>query len=156
MYISDLREISYNEIKQINMTASLKKYLYLIIIISIITVLNNSCKKDTVDYRDKYCGEWNFVTNYYYYTISDDVFDTTYNYQGHVWYDSTGQINIEFRENYILNAKVGLRGEITDKIFYDNTKGNGEFINHDSLFVDLRINGNMYGITQFIHGNKIE
>ncbi len=138
------------------MTTSLKKYFYPIILISYILILNNSCKKEPIDYRNKYCGEWNFVTDYYYNTITDDVFDTTYNYKGFVWHDSVGKINIEFRENYIISVEVSLKGEITDSIFYDNETAKGEFINHDSLFIDLRSVGYMYGVTQFIHGKKIE
>ena len=138
----------------------MKKYIYPFLLISFALVLFSSCKKEPVDYREKYCGEWNFVTEYYYSNIipndDENTIDSIFNYQGSVWYDSLGKINIEYRENYIITVKVSLSGEITDNIIYDNETAKGEFINQDSLFLDLRSNGHNYAITQFIYGKKIE
>lgn len=136
----------------------MKQYLNQILLILFVLILYSSCKKDPVDYREKYCGDWNFETKFYDQTYpgdNNDV-DTIYNYEGVIWYDSAGKVNIKFREDYIITVKVSLEGEITDNIIRDNEIANGEFINHDSLFIDLRSGGYNFASRQFIYGKKIE
>lgn len=136
----------------------MKKCLYQILLFSLILILFNNCKKDHVDYRDKYCGDWNFETKYYDQTYPSDsnTIDTIYNYIGNVWYDSVGKINIEFRTDYVITVKVSLESAITDNIINDNEIANGKFINHDSLFIDLKSIGYNFASTQLIYGKKIE
>lgn len=136
----------------------MKKYLNQILLISFVLILYSSCKKDPVDYREKYCGNWNFETKFYDQTYPGDnnKVDTIYNYEGVIWYDSAGKVNIKFREDYIITVKVSLEGEITDNIIKDNETANGKFTNHDSLFIDLKSNGFNFASTQLIYGKKIE
>lgn len=136
----------------------MKTYFYPILLISLTIILFNSCKKDPADYRDKYCGGWNFETEFYdnMYPSDDTTYDTIFNHRGLVWYDSPEKINIEFRENYIITVNVSLQGEITDSNIADNESAEGKFINHESLFIDLRSNGHNFAMTQFIYGKKIE
>jgi len=135
----------------------MKKYLYQILLISFVLILYNSCKKDPVDYREKYCGDWNFETKFYdqTYPSDDNEVDTIYNYEGVIWYDSAGKVNIKFREDYIITVKVNLEGEITDNIIKDNETATGKFIRTDSLFIDLKSHG-FYPSTQLIYGMKVE
>ena len=135
----------------------MKKYLNQILLISFVLILYSSCKKDPVDYREKYCGDWNFETKFYDQTYPGDnnEVDTIYNYEGVIWYDSAGKVNIKFREDYIITVKVSLEGEITDNIIKDNENANGRFINHDSIFIDLKGHG-YHPSTQLIYGKKIE
>ena len=135
----------------------MKKYSYQILLITIVLMFYNSCKEDTVDYREKYSGDWNFETKFFDQTYPSDnnEVDTIYNYDGVIWYDSAGKVNIEFREDYVITVKVSLEGEITDNIIKDNENANGKFINLDSIFIDLK--GHGYNpSTQLIYGKKIE
>ena len=117
-------------------------------------IINTGCKKDSVDFRDKYCGEWNFKTDYYYFTMSDSYFDTIYNYQGSIWYDTLGRINIEFRDNIVLESIITDNGEIIDNYLYDNDEFSGEFINEKNLKIELKTHGDGFMISQFINGTR--
>ena len=127
---------------------------YIILFSLFITLISGSCKKDPIDFRDRYTGEWYFETEYYYFTISDSYYDTIYNYQGKIWYDTTDRINIEFRENNVIESIVNINGEISDNQLYDNNVFSGEFTDENNISIELKTIGNGYSITQIINGTR--
>jgi len=134
----------------------MKNYLYPLLISLVVLFLHNSCKKEQIDYREKYYGEWFFITEFYEDSGMGDIqdADTIYNHLGYISNESFENINIEFRENNMITVKVSLDGEISDSVV--NQYPQGYFINHDSLFLIIKDIDYLYVKTQVIFGKKIE
>lgn len=120
----------------------------------IVLLLFGSCKKESVDFRDKYCGKWNFKTIYHYSTGDDSYFDTVYFYQGNIWYETEGTINIEYRENNVSNSIINTDGELIDDFLYDNVDISGKFMDEKNVSIEIKTFGNGFGITQIVTGNR--
>lgn len=128
-----------------------------VIIILFTLLLCNSCKKETIDYREKYIGEWTFITDVYDMTYPVDPpfeSDTTYNYRGKIWNDSSNKIFIEYGKHNIISANVTLEGEIKSDSLYNNSYDLGSFINNDSLFLKLTTFDYPKIFRHIVHGKK--
>ncbi|MCF8299394.1 MAG: hypothetical protein K9J13_17730 [Saprospiraceae bacterium] len=96
------------------------KYLVYFFIISILIIIG--CEKTPFDYRNKYCGEWDFTINANSFNMTDSSSsDTVYYYKGEIWYENRKKISIEYLENIVLEFDINKDGEIFIDEYYDIT-----------------------------------
>ena len=127
------------------------KKIYIFISFVIILTTIYGCEKIPFDYRNKYCGDWNFTTEYQYFMMDSGSFDTVYIYDGRIWYNESGKINIEYRKDIILAFEINEQGEITSDAYYPV---NGEFSDKNNLSFYRRTGGLGSGVRENVSGTK--
>ena len=71
------------------------------------------CKKIPFDFRNKYCGDYNFVYSYSLWQYGIGVYDAdTIYYSGKVYYDKKGNIKINYDANSTLELGIEKNGNL--------------------------------------------
>jgi len=100
-------------------------------------VILSACKKDTiVDYRDKWCGDYNFVYYFSVWSPAETTYDTVQT-SGNIYYENEMQDNQLFIQNgtgYELGLiSIDTFGIINLPSIYRGSQ-RGYFINNDTLY----------------------
>lgn len=121
-----------------------------IVIVTGIVFLFLGCEKESIDYRDKYCGEWYFTTIIRSFSMENESssHDTIY-YDGLIWYENKDSIIIEYRENRVLEFEINDSGEIFIDRYYPT---HGEFIDENNVNFNLYSGGLGGGTGESVSG----
>ncbi len=127
-----------------------KNVIYLLVSLNISLFIFSGCEKTPFDFRNKYCGDWNFTTDYMYFS-PDSVHDTVYKYVGKVWYDEKGKINIEYRKDITLEFEINESGEIVFDAYYIVS---GSFSDKNNVSFYRQTGGHGSGVRESVSGTK--
>lgn len=109
------------------------KFTYLFFGATLIVLLNVSCEKKIVDYRNKFCGDYFFSVDKTF-TIDTETTKTHWGYNGKVSYDKSEDadlIIINYSEMTNLWVQVSKKGQLS--LDADMLSINGQFYEKDSL-----------------------
>jgi hypothetical protein len=117
-------------------------------------VLFSSCRIETIDYRDKYCGSWSNtveVEKHNYDSIGQDESDTI-SFIGSVSRASAdSEINIQYLPGSSITLTIDDSGKLTG---FPNAHGNGEFDGESVLHLGLGWGGLGGGMYLDLNGAK--
>lgn len=114
----------------------MNKFKFLLVF-SFLVLLNWSCKKNPLDYRTKYLGDYHFVRDYTSWVTGGPVTSGSISREGRVEYGEKGEIKIIFdsndpthfnvyeidRDGNLTNSSGGNAGkfESKNKVHYEQT-----------------------------------
>ncbi len=91
----------------------MKKTLLLLYVLTFV-FCNIGCKKTPFDFRNKYCGDYNFVYSYYSWQLNLGVYATdTINYSGKVYYSIENKIEVDYNPNLSLELGITQDGNLS-------------------------------------------
>jgi hypothetical protein len=130
------------------------KFLFLLLLLSIIVLLDACGEKEPTDYRDKFLGQWDFEVAIYSFTAGDppESNSETRDYAGFISYgEALDEILIQYLPNSSLTLVVTKDGQLDNfPTFYCH----GGFSGIDSLQLFLRWGGLNTWFSHTIEGVK--
>lgn len=113
-----------------------------------------SCKKkDAVDYRDQFVGEYALTYHYEFWQMGVMTWDTTVHYNGHVGYGDVGNITMDWYDGEVKEFTVSSSGTLTKCGAQIGAMTTAQFdLSHDDDLCTSGPLGANYYIT--VHGDK--
>ena len=113
---------------------------------------NNDCNEEPKDYRDKWVGNWDFVTKKLIF-YQDVTVDYIY-YSGEIYKVGDDELMIRYMENDTVWVRVNENGKLSNLRAGNSYDNRGEFIDTDSISIFLRWGGAGHGKHHYINGGK--
>ena len=114
---------------------------------------NNDCNEEPKDYRDKWVGDWDFISVYTWQLNLNYGCDTSY-YSGKISLVGNDSLNIEYMENRKITMHVDKSGKLSK--YYSNARlsARGQFERNDKIHLIIGYHGLPGGWNYQIGGQK--
>ena len=115
---------------------------------------NNDCNEEPKDYRDKWVGDWDFISIETWRVGMNSGCDTFY-HSGKISLVGSDSLNIEYTENYKITMHVDESGKLS-KYYPANEYARGQFEGNDKIHLERGYHGLPGGGDTKTEGQKRE
>ena len=115
---------------------------------------NNDCNEEPKDYRDKWVGDWDFVTVITSIPPQQNITRDTICYSGKIYkVEADNELMIKYMETNSIKARVDEGGKLSD-LHTSGSFNEGKFMDTNLIYISLWYGGAHYGRGYFIKGVK--